>query len=231
MTTYNTVMKKRNANNDGWDNILPITTVENIVNMPESFPANGGNANTVGGKSASDFAPAGFGLGGAAKHVSGDVNDLVNTGWYMGQGMTNSPSGTWWFLFEVIRHNSDWIYQKAIHFTNANYPTYERLNANGVWGAWREVPRGSTSSNHTLASGTWAGTSAPFTYTLSVTGVTTTNVVEVIPQSNLTVDQQKAMADAMIATGTQSAGSIVLRAFGKKPTINLPITVIVRGDL
>lgn len=31
MTTYNTVIKKRNATNNGWDSVLPITTAENIL--------------------------------------------------------------------------------------------------------------------------------------------------------------------------------------------------------
>jgi hypothetical protein len=31
MATYNTVIKKRNAANTGWDSILPITTAENVL--------------------------------------------------------------------------------------------------------------------------------------------------------------------------------------------------------
>lgn len=31
MATYNTVIKKRNAANNGWDSILPITTAENVL--------------------------------------------------------------------------------------------------------------------------------------------------------------------------------------------------------
>jgi len=31
MTTFNTVIKKRNPTNDGWDSILPITTAENVL--------------------------------------------------------------------------------------------------------------------------------------------------------------------------------------------------------
>lgn len=31
MTTYNTVIKKRNPANDGWDTILPITTADNVL--------------------------------------------------------------------------------------------------------------------------------------------------------------------------------------------------------
>lgn len=31
MATYNTVIKKRNAANNGWDSILPITTADNVL--------------------------------------------------------------------------------------------------------------------------------------------------------------------------------------------------------
>lgn len=31
MATYNTLIKKRNASNTGWDSILPITTAENVL--------------------------------------------------------------------------------------------------------------------------------------------------------------------------------------------------------
>lgn len=31
MATYNTVIKKRNAQNNGWDSILPITTADNVL--------------------------------------------------------------------------------------------------------------------------------------------------------------------------------------------------------
>lgn len=89
----------------------------------------------------------------------------------------------------------------------------------------------STSQTITLSAGSWSGSSAPFSYTISVSGVTASNVVEIVPQNNLTAEQVKAMANAMIVSGTQSTNSITLRAYGKKPTVNLPIVVIVRGDL
>ena len=31
MGTYNTLIKKRNSANNGWDSILPITTAENVL--------------------------------------------------------------------------------------------------------------------------------------------------------------------------------------------------------
>ena len=89
----------------------------------------------------------------------------------------------------------------------------------------------STTSNVTLTSATWVGSTAPYTYTLSLTGVTTTNIIEVIPQSTITTTQEDALALARISNGTQTTDSIVLQAFGTKPTIDIPLTFIIRGDL
>ena len=85
------------------------------------------------------YAPTGFGLGGTAQGVSGSCNNLVNTGWYMGQNMADAPDTVNWFMFEVIRHNDSWIYQKAVQFTHADYPTFERNKNSGVWTPWRLV--------------------------------------------------------------------------------------------
>ena len=76
-----------------------------------------------------------------------------------------------------------------------------------------------------------AGTTAPFTYTLTVTGVTATNVIEILPSSSATVAQITAMASALIAGGTQTTNSITLNAYGTKPSVDLPITIIIRGDI
>lgn len=82
--------------------------------------------------------------------------------------------------------------------------------------------------NATLTSTGWSGSSAPYSQTLTIDGVTSSSIIEVVPQSNITTAQVNAMANAMIITGTQSTNSMTLKAFGTKPTINLPITVIIR---
>jgi hypothetical protein len=89
----------------------------------------------------------------------------------------------------------------------------------------------STKADATLLASSWSGSSSPYTYTLAVAGVTATNVIELIPQNTITTDQLKAMVNAIIASGTQTSNSITLLAFGDKPTIDLPITTIIRGDI
>lgn len=86
-------------------------------------------------------------------------------------------------------------------------------------------------SSYTLSKSGWSGSAKPFTFTLNnVTGVTKNNNVELVVPSNISLAQVEAYQSAAIVTGTQAVDSITLKAFGEKPTIDLPITVIVRGD-
>lgn len=84
--------------------------------------------------------------------------------------------------------------------------------------------------NVTLSASSWTGDSAPYTYTLAVTGVTTSSNQELLPAVNITAEKLTALQAANIQDGGQSADTIVLKAFGDKPTIDIPIRVILRGD-
>lgn len=82
----------------------------------------------------------------------------------------------------------------------------------------------------TLLAASWTGDSAPYTYTLAVTGVTANSNQELLPSLTITEEQLTALQAANIQDGGQAANSVILTAFGDKPTIDLPIRVIVRGD-
>ena len=84
--------------------------------------------------------------------------------------------------------------------------------------------------NSTLFAGSWQGDSAPYTYTLSIPGVTTTSNQELLPALNITSEQLTALQASNIQDGGQLSDSIVLTAFGDKPTVDIPIRVILRGD-
>ena len=88
----------------------------------------------------------------------------------------------------------------------------------------------STKVDTTLSASAWSS-SSPYTLPFSNSNITTTNVIEMIPSPSITSDQLKALQKANIIGGTQSSGSIVLKAMGTKPTINIPVTMIIRGDL
>ena len=89
----------------------------------------------------------------------------------------------------------------------------------------------STIVSAALSANNWSGDSAPYTYTLSISDVTTTSNQELLPALNITEEQLTALQSANIQDGGQSSGSVTLKAFGDKPTIDLPIRVIVRGDM
>ena len=88
----------------------------------------------------------------------------------------------------------------------------------------------STTVSVTLFASSWSGDSAPYTYELSVTGVTTTSNQELLPALNITEEQLTALQAANIQDGGQSTNTIILKSFGDKPTIDIPIRVIMRGD-
>ena len=82
----------------------------------------------------------------------------------------------------------------------------------------------------TLLAANWTGDDAPYTYTLSVAGVTATSNQEYLPALDITTEQLEALQAANIQDGGQAAGTVTLKAFGTKPTIDLPIRIIKRGD-
>lgn len=88
----------------------------------------------------------------------------------------------------------------------------------------------STKVNTTLSASGW---STAKKYTLSNSNITATSAVELLPRENngITQAQMEALSGAMIVGGTQAAGSIQLVALGDVPTIDIPVTIIVRRDL
>lgn len=99
------------------------------------------NADTVDGKHASDFAPAGYGLGTVAADISGkDLNLDQPTGFYRGANLSNAPNKGWFYIINIT-NDVLWSYQEAISFGSANEPNirYCRVKVNNVWGDWREL--------------------------------------------------------------------------------------------
>lgn len=88
----------------------------------------------------------------------------------------------------------------------------------------------STKVNATLSASGW---NAAKKYTLSNSNITATSAVELLPRENngITQAQMEALSGAMIVGGTQAAGSIQLVALGDVPTIDIPVTIIIRRDL
>ncbi len=88
----------------------------------------------------------------------------------------------------------------------------------------------STKVNVTLSASSWTSAKK---YTISNSNITATSPVELLPRENngITQTQLEALSGAMIVGGTQAAGSIQLVALGDAPTIDIPVTLIIRRDL
>lgn len=95
---------------------------------------------------------------------------------------------------------------------------------------WNAKVAKSTKVNTTLYASSW---STAKKYTVSNANITATSAVELLPRENngITQAQLEALSGAMIVGGTQAAGSIQLVALGDKPTIDIPVTIIIRRDL
>ena len=95
---------------------------------------------------------------------------------------------------------------------------------------WNAKVAKSTKVNTTLSASGWSTANK---YTLSNSNITATSAVELLPRENngITQAQMEALSGAMIVGGTQAAGSIQLVALGDVPTIDIPVTIIVRRDL
>ncbi len=83
--------------------------------------------------------------------------------------------------------------------------------------------------NVILPAAGWTGTSAPFTNTVNVAGVNANNNIYVAIGSGASTAQYTAAADAQLHCSGQGAGSITMRAFDTKPTVDIPISVLILG--
>ena len=81
----------------------------------------------------------------------------------------------------------------------------------------------------TLLAANWQGTSVPFTYALSVPEVTATSNQDITYNPNATQAQIESCQGANIVQGVQALNTINLRAFGTKPTVDIPIVIVKRG--
>lgn len=84
-----------------------------------------------------------------------------------------------------------------------------------------------TSKSFTLAAASWTSSN---TYTISDTLITTTSNQDFYPAESITASQLEALQLANIVATAQAAGSVTLKAFGDKPTVNIPIKILFRGE-
>lgn len=81
--------------------------------------------------------------------------------------------------------------------------------------------------NVSVAANAWSGSAAPYTASVSVSGVTSTNHIVVGIASSASATQYAAFADGQVICSAQGSGTITLKAFGDKPTTAVPISVLI----
>ena len=74
----------------------------------------------------------------------------------------------------------------------------------------------------------WSNATNP-TQTITVTGVTASNNIVVSIAQTATSAQFNAAAGALLLCSAQAADSITLTCFGDKPTVDIPISVVILG--
>lgn len=127
-----------------------------LADIPTTLPANGGNADTLDGKHANDFA-----------QMRGDIADCdgaIAFGTYNITPETkNAPTADYYHLVVEPAANGAWIKQTAV-LCNADAPlinSFTRININGTWSAWSNIADGGNALTATYASyANYAGTLA-----------------------------------------------------------------------
>ena len=75
----------------------------------------------------------------------------------------------------------------------------------------------------------WTGESSPYSYTISNSKILATSNIDISPRIGCTNAQILAFSEGGFGPGSLAAGSVTIACYGKKPTVDLPVTVIVRG--
>ena len=81
-----------------------------------------------------------------------------------------------------------------------------------------------------LISTNWIGDSIPYSYTITNDSITSTNIIDLIFNPN-TEELKDTLIDTEISGYLQTNGSITIYAWGNKPSIDIPITIIIRGGI
>ena len=77
-----------------------------------------------------------------------DWNNYINTGFYMGYNLSNSPQGgNGWKHVQVFKHNDNWVVQVAYDFHGQIAAV--RSKTNGTWNLWKYLAFKDDIQSHT----------------------------------------------------------------------------------
>lgn len=129
--------------------------------------------------------------------------------------------------------NANTYYNVIDEYDSANVINDSSVTTNSAFSSTKSektYAKKSTLVTTTLTASKWTGSSAPYTYVLPVSGATTSNIVEINYASNASSQAIEAYQNAMLADGGQTTNQITIKAT-EKPTVDIPITIVIRNDL
>ena len=86
--------------------------------------------------------------GGYSLNAEIDWNNYINTGFYMGYNLSNSPQGgNGWKHVQVFKHNDNWVVQVAYDFHGQIAAV--RSKTNGTWNPWKYLATKDDIQKHT----------------------------------------------------------------------------------
>ena len=85
--------------------------------------------------------------------------------------------------------------------------------------------KSSTYLTATLLSTGWTGETAPYTYNLTLEGITADSDGLIAVADTATDEQYQAAVTAMLRKTAQAENSLTIKAYGEKPTLDIPIIV------
>lgn len=207
----------------------------NVTGKPSTFAPSSHTHNYAGSSSAGGNANAAVKLANARKIGSASFDGTADI--TLSQMGLNVP-------VEITK--ADYLAKKKAGTLNANtyynvIDEYDSVNvindssvtANSTFSSTKSektYAKKSTLVNTTLTASKWTGSSAPYSYVLSVSGVTSSNIVEIDYASNASSVAIEAYQNAMLADGGQTTNQITIKAT-EKPTVDIPITIVIRNDL
>lgn len=147
-------------------------------------------------------------------------------GWLVaGKPMTVQYNGTYWITVDMTRAAAQYLYGTVPVSGGGTGATTADAALTNLGAAKKSV------FTTAVIGTTWTGDAAPYTQTISISGVTADNVVEISLPSTTTSEEVAAYQALNLQDGGQTTDTITLQAFGTVNTVDININVVIRGDL
>ena len=207
----------------------------NVTGKPSTFTPSSHTHNYAGSSSAGGNANAAVKLANARKIGSASFDGTADI--TLSQMGLNVPveitKADYLAKKKAGTLNANTYYNVIDEYDSANVINDSSVTANSAFSSTKSektYAKKSTLVTTTLTASKWTGSSAPYTYVLSVSGVTSSNIVEIDYASNASSAAIEAYQNAMLADGGQTTNQIIIKAT-EKPTVDIPITIVIRNDL